>query len=207
MDEMSAADVVKGTVDEVTALLESVDSTDELDAVEAAEKEAHEGKGRKGVLEAIEVRRLELREAAEPLVPDTSVDTDDPEREVRMGRLTPDEAGRPDLNPEPDTVPSNDHEALSTVVAEASAEADRIHSALLYQSQEDYQTYDRVLASLRWSMHLLMHPAEQTQICTTHGKVPMTHMCSVYQNPDYATALRLINEESIDLAPLESVEA
>lgn len=91
--------------------------------------------------------------------------------------------------------------ALAQQLDEVTAERDGLRTDLnsLLEGDadaDDDADEDDLKPLLVWAMHKLRHPAEQMDFCNTHGKVPMTHMCSVHRNEDYAKALRALGESN-----------
>jgi hypothetical protein len=83
----------------------------------------------------------------------------------------------------------SDHERLSSVAQAFNPTRDEVNQGM--QPLVDGDDSD-LMPALTWALYLLMHPAEQTEFCDIHGRVPVTHMCAGHQNPHYAALLRTV---------------
>lgn len=120
--------------------------------------------------------------------------TGDPTEQRRLVQMEGD--AHPPLAPDenPGERMSRENEALSFIARdlEGHVAAGGLQTAMQAAKVAPEVDINGMRVALQWAVTKLTHPAEQWDFCPQHGKVPVTHMCSIYRNEDYAQALKMI---------------
>jgi len=94
--------------------------------------------------------------------------------------------------PDDASVPEDEIQDISDMVQDANDDAEGNQEKMAAAVANPTTLESDAITALRWAMHKLTHPSEQVDFCSNHGRVPITHVCSMHKNADYEFALRVM---------------